>query len=82
MSVFILLFLVVLITAATAVCMYRLVSNRQGFKRVVIDIPGITTWMGRKVRQGLLMLTSASRERAKQITLHSPKGGIKTPWGW
>jgi len=82
MSVFVSLFLVVFLTAAIAVFVYRLVSNSQCFKRIVIDIPGITRWMGGKVRQGLLLLSSASRERAKQVTLRSPKDGFKTPWGW
>lgn len=82
MSAYVPLFLAMLLTVATGVWVYRLVDNWKGFRRIKIDNTAIANWLVRKVRHGLLALTSASRERAKQITLQGPKDGIKTPWGW
>ncbi len=82
MSVYISLFLVVFVPAAIAVLMYRWLSNSQSVKRIEIGIPALTAWFRSKIRQGMMMLTTASRERVKQVTLRTPKDGFKTPWGW
>jgi len=82
MSVYVSLFLFVFMPAAITVFLYRWLSNAPVFKRFEIDIPAITAWIRRKIRQGSNLFGSASRERVKQVKLRTPKDGFKTPWGW
>jgi hypothetical protein len=82
MLLYISLLLMMIIVIATAVCLYRLLYNRQLFKQIKIDFAAIPKWIEYEVRQGLLALRSVSRERARQVKLRAPKGGIKSPWGW
>jgi len=82
MLVHVSLFLVVFTTAAMAVFVYRWNSNSHCLKRLEIVIPAVMAWIGRKIRQGILVLGPAPGERVKQVRLRGPKGGFKTPWGW
>ena len=71
-----------LIIAAIAVSLYRLVSYWRGFNKPIAGILENTTRISSQVQRGFMTLTASSRGSAKHKKLHSPKGGIKSPWGW
>lgn len=75
-------FLVALIASATAIWLYRKISGWQGFTRVVVGRSQSTDRMKIELQQGFISLVSSPREQVKNVKLHSPRGGIKTPWGW
>jgi len=79
MLAFTAIFLIALISAATAVWLYRLVFNRLGFMQILAGKPGTSTRGRLKAQKGFVSL---SRERAKHKTLRNQNGNLKAPWGW
>ena len=73
-----------LIIAATAVSLWRLVSYWRGFNKPIAGILENTKRIRSQVQRGFgfMTLTASSRGSAKPKKLRSPKGDIKSPWGW
>jgi hypothetical protein len=82
MLALVLLFLVILIAIVTAIWLFRLVSNRSGFKQTAVSGLGSITLRKLKAQQGFLSLASSSWDGAKHQRLRNPKNSLKTPWGW
>ena len=76
------MFLITPIIVATAIWLYRLVSNWRGAKYVAIGRKNTNTPITLTTQQGFVSLTSVFRGGAKHKGLHGPKGSLKTPWGW
>jgi hypothetical protein len=74
--------LVTLIASATAVWVYRKVSGWHGFTATLVGSPRSTTRMKIGAQQGFISLVSKRGKKSKNVRLRSPKGKIKTPWGW
>ena len=79
---YIALFLVTLIISTIVVWVYRLVSHWSGFKQSLVSDPDTESRRILKAQKGFISLFSLSSESAKHKMLRSPKGGLKTPWGW
>jgi len=76
------IFLGTFLIAAIAVRLYRAVAGWQGFRQVLVGREKKTTRTTLKAQMGYITLMAAPRQKARAIRLRSPKGGIKTPWGW
>lgn len=82
MLVLIALFLISLAVAATAVWLYRQVSNQQDLDEEAVANSGTMTKRLLKAQRSFSALASSTRESAKETKLPNSKGGIKAPWGW
>ena len=82
MLAYVVLFLISLTVAATAVWLYRLVASWQDSSQVTVANPGTTTKRWLKAQQSFNSLASSTRRDAKFVTLPKSSGGIKAPWGW
>ena len=74
--------LVTLLTAVTVVWLYRTLSGWHGFKATLVSRDNRRVGMSLKAQQGYISLIPASREKAINVRLRSPKGGVRAPWGW
>ena len=70
------LFLVTIITSASAVWVYRKLSTWHGFTETLVGRPHATTRMKIGAQQGFISLGS------KQGGYIGYIGYIETPWGW
>ena len=82
MLVFVTLFLISLLISATAIWLYRMVSNLRDSKYQRATRPGTKPRVMLKAQQGLVSLITPTLKNKKHRALRSPKGGIKAPWGW
>ena len=82
MLAFVAMLLVTLIASATAVWVYRKVSGWHGLTATLVGSPRSTTRMKIGAQQGFISLVSRRGKKSKNVRLRSPKGKIKTPWGW
>jgi hypothetical protein len=76
------IFLVTIIVSATAVWVYRKLSTWHGFTETLVGRPQSRTRMKIGAQQGFISLVPKRRKKSKNVILRSPKGKIKTPWGW
>ena len=82
MLVLVTIFLVTIITSATAVWGYRKLSGWQGFTTTLVSRPHTSRRMQIGAQQGFISLTSKRMKKPIKVKLRSPKGNIKAPWGW
>ena len=82
MLIYVVLFLISLTVAATAVWLYRLVASRQDASQITVANSGMTTKRWLKAQQSFNSLASSTRGGARFVTLPKSNGGIKAPWGW
>lgn len=75
-------FLVTIITSATAVWGYRKLSDWQGLTETVVDRPQSSRRTQVGAQQGFISLASKRVKKPIKVKLRSPKGNIKAPWGW
>lgn len=76
------IFLFTLAVSAAAVWLYRRISGWHGFTETVVGRPRSTARMKIGLQQGFISMVSNNGGRAKNVRLRTPRGGIKTPWGW
>jgi hypothetical protein len=76
------MFLVTIIVSASAIWLYRKLSVGHGFTKTLVGRPQSTTRMKIGAQQGFISLVPKRREKSKNVILRSPKGKVKTPWGW
>jgi hypothetical protein len=76
------MFLVTFIVSASAIWLYRKLSVGHGFTETLVGRPQSTTRMKIGAQQGFISLVPERRGKSKNVILRSPKGKIKTPWGW
>jgi hypothetical protein len=76
------IFLFTVVVSAAAVWLYRRVSGWQGFTATVVGRPNSTTRMKIGLQQGFISMVPNGGGRTKNVRLRTPRGGIKTPWGW
>jgi len=72
------IFLVTILVSASAVWVYRRLSLWQSF----VGRPQSTTRMKVGAQQGFISPGSKRGKKSRNTVLRSPKGKIKTPWGW
>jgi hypothetical protein len=76
------IFLVTFIVSASAIWVYRKLSVWNGFTETLVGRPQSRTRMKIGAQQGFISLVPKRGKKAKNVKLRSPKGKIKTPWGW
>ena len=76
------IFLFTFVVSVAVVWMYRKISGWHGFKQNVVGRNRPTVRMKLRAQQGYISLILPKRKKIKKLKLRSPKGGIKTPWGW
>jgi hypothetical protein len=76
------MFLVTIIVSASAVWLYRKLSVWHGSTVTLLGRPQSTTRMKIGAQQGFISLVPKRREKSRHVILRSPKGKVKTPWGW
>ena len=75
-------FLVTIITSATAVWGYRKLSGWKGLTETVVGQPQSSRRTQVGAQQGFISLASKRVKKPIKVKLRSPKGNIKAPWGW
>jgi len=65
-----------------AVRFYRIIAGWSGFRGNILGKSNSAMMMTVKTQQGFITLNPKSEDRVRRIRLRSPKGGIKSPWGW
>jgi len=76
------IFLFTMAVAAAAGWLYRRISGWHGLTETVVGRPRSATRMKIGLQQGFISMVSTNGGRARNVRLRTPKGGIKTPWGW
>ena len=76
------MFLVTIITSATAVWGYRKLSGWHGLTETVVGQPQSSRGMQVSAQQGFISLASKRVKKPIKVKLRSPKRNIKAPWGW
>jgi len=76
------IFLVTLITSATAVWVYRKVSGWHGFTATLVGRSHSVAKMKIGQQQGFVQLAAKPKGQTRLVRTRTPKGGFKTPWGW
>ena len=76
------IFLITLAVSAATVWLYRRISGWHGFSEGLVGRPRPVNKMKIGLQQGFISMVSKDRGPARNIILRSPRGGIKTPWGW
>jgi len=76
------IFLVTIITSASAVWGYRKISGWHGFTETLVGRPQSTARMKIGAQQGFISLVPRRREKSRNIKLRNTRRNIKTPWGW
>ena len=76
------MFLVTIIVSASSVWLYRKLSVWHGSTGTLVGRPQSTTRMKIGAQQGFISLVPERGKRSRNIKLRSPKGKVKTPWGW
>ena len=78
----IVIFLVSLLAAVTAIWLYRKLSSREESGQSLVGRSGKPVRSKMAVQQGFISMSSTRRERVKSVKPRRTKGGTKAPWGW
>lgn len=76
------IFVLTILIAFVAVRFYRVVAGWSGFSENILGRSDSNLIMTVRTQQGFITLNPKSPGRVRRIRLRSPKGGIKSPWGW
>lgn len=76
------IFLVTLVISATAVWVYRKISDWDGFSETLVGRPKSTMRMKIGAQQGFISLHRKSDRTPRTIRLRGRRRAVKTPWGW
>ena len=76
------IFLFTLLLAAVVIWAYRSIAGWHGFKQNILGRSGPTMKMTVRAQQGFITLNPKSQARVRKLGVRSPKGGIRSPWGW
>lgn len=76
------IFLFTLAVSAVAVWLYRRISGWHGFTHTLVARPRSASRTRIGLQQGFISMISDHRVQAKSVRLRTPRGGLKTPWGW
>lgn len=89
MLTFVLLFLVMFLTSAIVVWMYRRIPEIQDFISELFSQPDSVTKPNGGLQQFMSSVSTSGSSagsfkgaRARHTKLRRPKGDIKAPWGW
>jgi hypothetical protein len=76
------IFVLTTLISFVAVRFYRLIAGWDGFNQDILGRSSPDLIMTVKTQQGFITLNPKSKDRVRKIRLRSPKGGIRSPWGW
>jgi hypothetical protein len=76
------IFLITFAVSAATVWLYRRISGWHGFTESLVGSSRPVNKMKIGLQQGFISMALRSGEQARSVRLRSPRGGIKTPWGW